>query len=326
MPIEIIRQDITKIKCDAIVNPTNSKLIGYSGIDYLVHKLGGAKLEEECHNIGYVDDFKAVITNAYNLPAKYIIHAVGPVWRGGDFKEEEKLVDTYNAVLNLAKDKHLKNIAIPLISSGSYGFPKDRVLMIALNVIGEFLVENDINVYLVVYDDESYRLSSALFKDIKEYIDDNTVIKKKSRRASVYDAPYMECSYISKKQCDKELSIDDFVDEQDDSFAETLFKYIDDRGLSDPEVYKRANVSRKTFSKIRSDEDYHPSRNTIIALAIALELNLEDTNILLSKSGYTLTKSSKFDLIVMYFIENENFNLFEINEALLNFKQPLIGC
>ena len=318
MPIEIIRQDITKIKCDAIVNPTNSEMIGYSGIDYLVHELGGTELDEECQEIGNIKNYDAKLTKAYNLPAKYIIHTVGPIWRGGGFNEEENLKDTYNAVLELAKVNKFKNIAIPLISSGSYGFPKDKVLMIALNIIGEFLVENDMHISLVVYDDESYRLTSSLFNNIKEYINVNSKTHKKRR--SIYEAPHMLCSV------DEKISIKDYVDEQDDSFQKTLFNFIDKKGLSDPGVYNRANVSRKTFSKIRSNEDYHPSRNTIIALSIALELDLEDTNILLSKCGYTLTKSSKFDLIIMYFIENKNYDLFEINEALLNFKQPLIGC
>lgn len=347
MPLEIIRNDITKMKTDAIVNAANSKLKQGGGVCGAIFAAAGAdKLQAECDRIGYCDVGKAVITGSFALPSKYIIHTVGPVWKGGDQQEEKLLTSSYTSALMLAKENGCSSIAFPLISSGIYGYPKDKALQVAISAIGTFLLQNDMAVYLVVFDKAAYALSDKLFSSIKEYIDDHYVDthppRRMNRNAEVLSQVRKVSSYAEDDSCnvmegtmgtpypaasyDMPRSLDDVVAQLDESFSTMLFRIIDEKGEKDTEVYKRANIDRKLFSKIRSNVHYKPSKNTAIALAVALELSLDETRDLLCKAGFALSRSSRFDLIVEYFIKTKNYNIFEINEALFAFDQSMLGA
>lgn len=333
MPFEIIRADITKVDVDAIVNSANSSLLGGGGVDGAIHKAAGPELLEECKGLGGCKTGQAKITKGYKLPAKYVIHTVGPVWSGGENSEEQFLTSCYKNALLLAKEYKLSSIAFPLISSGIYGYPKDQALKVAVSVISEFLMENDIMVYLVVFDRKAFVLSEKLFTSVKTYIDDNYIDENALRYRSRTNEMQLlsEASdYIIEEICapdvlKSERCLDDVLAELQETFSEHLLRMIDLKGKTDVETYKRANVDRKLFSKIRSDKNYKPSKPTVIAFAVALELSLDETKDLLLKAGFALSRSSKFDLIIEFFISEENYNVYEINEALFAFDQPLLG-
>lgn len=333
MPLKIIRNDITKVYADAIVNAANSSLLGGGGVDGAIHRAAGPELLAECRALGGCMVGQAKITKGYRLPAKYVIHTVGPVWHGGKSDEEKLLADCYRNSLKLAKDYKLKSIAFPLISSGAFGYPKDKALKTAITVIGEFLLSNDMTVYLVVYDKTSFMLSEKLFSSITQYIDENYIeehlfdnldrfeaLRQASERYEDYPLPFYR-----EKASRHKRSLDDVVNQTDETFSQMLLRLIDEKGMTDAEAYKRANVDRRLFSKIRNDINYSPSKTTAIAFAIALKLNLDETKDLLRKAGFALSHSNKFDIIIEYFIQEGNYNIFEINEALFAFDQKLLG-
>ena len=341
MPLKILRQDITKIHADAIVNTTNEKMIGYNGVDLAVHKAAGKELDAECASLVPLKPGTAKITSAYKLDAKYVIHTFGPVWKGGDFGEEALLKSCYTESLKLASANNCESAAFPLISAGAYGFPKDRVLKIAVQVITEFLFENELTVYLCVFDRTSYEFSKKLFADISEFIGDEYVSERENRPSNeprfgrtghpkCADMPEMSvCAArpAAMADCADGQSLEEYMKSMDKSFAYKLFDLIDKRGMTDIECYKKANVDRKTFSKIKSNpKTYKPSKQTAVAFAIALKLTLEETQDLLASAGMTLSDSFKFDMIIRYFIRNGIYDVFEINEALFEFEQVLLGA
>ncbi len=339
MPLQIIRQDITKMQVDAIVNPTNEQMIGYSGVDLAIHTIAGAKLDAECASIAPLQLGQAKITSGYELPCKYIIHTVGPVWQGGGAGESDQLRSCYLESLKLAIANECESVAFPLISSGAYGYPKDQVLKFAVGIITEFLFEHELTVYLCVYDRESYSFSQKLFHNIRSFVEDDDVDeydadrfdKSTLRRPGV--APLIECCEAMvplspQKQTRKssvKQSLADYMKQMDKGFREMLFDLIDERSMTDVECYKKANVDKRTFSKIKSNKDYRPSKQTVIAFAISLRLNLDQTQALLATVGFTLSRSSVFDKIILYFILNGNYDIFEINQALFAFDQTLLG-
>lgn len=336
MPLEIIRNDITKVHADAIVNAANSSLLGGGGVDGAIHRAAGPELIAECRTLNGCKVGQAKITMGYKLPAKYVIHTVGPVWRGGNNNEESLLADCYTNSLTLAKEHHLESIAFPLISSGAFGYPKDRALKVAITVIGNFLFSNDMTVYLVVYDKAAFALSEKLFSAITQYIDDNYIEEHPVDSYNRLDERYLLKEYfLEEPMCSpmeapapvvkRKRRLDDVVKQMDETFSQMLLRLIDQQGMTDAETYKKANIDRKLFSKIRNDLYYKPSKPTAIAFAIALRLNLDETRDLLLKAGFALSNSSKFDIIIQYFIEDGNYNIFEINEALFAFDQSLLG-
>ena len=407
MPFEIVRNDITKMRVDAIVNAANTSLLGGGGVDGAIHRAAGIELLDECRTLGGCKTGEAKITKGYKLPAKYVIHTVGPIYRGGTSGEEELLKSCYRESLALAKSYHCESVAFPLISAGAYGYPKEEALKVAIEVISDFLLENEMKVYVVVFERAAHTISARLFKEIAEYIDDNYVydnydFRFESRRASYYAdisaAPTLEPRYeeapryeesvascdegesfslssfdgydsmecITKKPVEKiekaleeepeeesetenkpeipayvsshtpffyysssSISAEDYLKAKlrklDESFSQMLLRKIDEKGITDAECYKKANIDRKLFSKIRSDIHYKPSKPTVIAFAISLELSLEETNEMLRKAGFALSHSNKFDIIIEYFILNGNYNVYEINQALFAFDQSLLG-
>ena len=338
MPLQIIRNDITKIPCDAIVNPSNQDLIPGGGTDAAIHKAAGPKLLEACKNVAPCPTGQARMTPAFLLPCKYVIHTSGPYWKGGRDKEEELLLSCYRECLGLAVKYNCRSVAFPLISSGLYGYPKDRVLRLALSAIGDFLLDHELDVILVVYDRESYSLGEKLFNGIEVYIDDNYVnLRRNFREGTHYireersrpaDAIVYGCARADVMMPPMAAKaampdIDSYI-KLDRPFAYKLCELINARGMDKTLCYKRANVSKQTWYKIETDPHYKPSKKTVISFAVALKLNLEETQDLLMSVGFTLSKSSLFDVIIMYCLEYGVYNVLEIDEILFNYDQETL--
>ena len=370
MPFSIVRNDIVNMQVDAIVNTANPQpVIGY-GVDAGVHQKAGPKLLEARQKIGKIAVGDAAITPGFGLDAQYVIHAVGPVWQDGSHREEALLRSCYERSLRLAKQYGCRSIAFPLISTGTYGFPKDKALQIAINAISAFLLKHEMQIYLVVFSRDAFQLSEKLFHGVSSFIDENyilqaslkeygladkcnvrniqqeMVLQEQLRRsqamrksAAAEDFHAVPCAPMTvppsqKKEAKKAFvrpfsrskpTLSELLFETDAGFSETLLKLIDRTGKKDSDIYKKANVSKQVFSKIRNNPDYKPTKSTAIAFAIALELDMEAAKDLIGRAGYALTNSSKFDVIIMYFIRERNYNMFDINSTLFEFDQPLLG-
>ena len=331
MPLQIVRNDITTMKVDAIVNAANESLLGGGGVDGAIHRAAGPELLAECRTLNGCKTGQAKVTKGYRLPAKFVIHTVGPIWRGGGHGERELLVSAYRSSLELALANGCETVAFPLISSGVYGYPKDQALKVAVDTIGEFLLSHDMTVYLVIFDRAAYTIGGKLFAEIASYIDDryvdaHTDSRETQRRRMALDVMPSETPQWMPAPCTMGASgLDEALSRLDESFSQMLLRKIDERGMTDAQCYKKANIDRKLFSKIRSDVHYRPSKPTAMAFAVALELPLEEARELLRKAGFAFSRSSKFDIIVEYFIARANYNIYEINEALFAFDQSLLG-
>lgn len=334
MPFTIIRNDITKVKADAVVNAANNTLLGGGGVDGAIHRAAGAELLKECMTLGGCETGQAKITKGYKMPCKYIIHTVGPIWQGGGNNEEKLLYSCYEKSLQLAKEHGCESVAFPLISSGVYGYPKDKALQVATSAINVFLADNDMDVTMVVFDKAAVMVSEKLLNSVQKYIDDNYADEhsdhyRRSERmfgalpklTSVFRAPESTKAVLP-DICEDSCEM---FDELDESFSQALLRMIDERNYTDAQVYKKANIDRRLFSKIRSDVNYKPKKQTAVAFVIALELDIKEAMELLEKAGYTLSNSIKFDVIIKYFIENKIYDIYKINETLFAFDQTLIG-
>lgn len=343
MPFEIVRNDITNMRVDAIVNTANPRPVIGLGTDSMIHDKAGPSLLLARQAIGSIDVGCAAITPAYKLHAKYVIHTVGPVWDNGSYGEETLLRNCYVNSLKLAVENKCNSIAFPLISTGNYGFPKDKALQIAISAFSSFLLEHEMLIYLVVFDRTAFKLSEKLFQSVASYIDENYVEECEFANYGVRDnlrsyrrrrrdmeicesrAALDELQPCAPMQAPKAMSLEDMIKQTDAGFAERLLELIDKTGKKDSEIYNRANVSRQHFSKIRNNPDYRPTKPTAVAFAIALELDMDQTKDLIGRAGYALTNSSKFDVIIRFFIESGNYNMMDINTALFEFDQALLG-
>lgn len=357
MPFEIVRNDIVNMQVDAIVNTANPKpIVGY-GVDAGVHKKAGPELLEARKKIGRIGVGEVAITPGFNLDAKYVIHAVGPIWQDGTHNEEKYLRQCYDRALQLALESGCESIAFPLLSAGNHGFPKPLALQTAINAFSSFLMEHEMQIYLVVFSLNAFELSSKLFHSVESYIDENYILDKTLDEYGIENKRNIREAQL--EQIQRELNLqrrlrmkveledlavcssvamgapapsaapidwDELLDETDAGFSESLLKLIDKAGKKDSDIYKKANVDRKLFSKIRNNPAYKPSKITAVAFALALELNLEETQNFIGRAGYTLSHSSKFDIIIEYFIVNQNYNVFEIDAVLFRYDQPLIGA
>lgn len=341
MPFNIIRNDITRLSTDAIVNAANEQLLAGGGVcGAIFAAAGNGRLQAACNKIGHCSVGCAVITDGYNLPSKYIIHTVGPIYGRNPKEEETQLYSCYISSLELAKSKKLKSIAFPLISSGIYGYPKAEALKIATRAIKDFLEENEMDIYLVVYDRKSFEISRKLFEEVQSFIDEKLISPEPKRQLNTYESAMTQSFNMSdlpvqhetdnifpKKQKSKfksEQNLEELINKDVETFSQMLLRFIDEKGMTDVEVYKRANIDRKLFSKIRK-KSYTPRKHTVIALAIALKLNIDETTDLLKRAGFAFSECDKFDVIVEYFIKNDKFDIFEINETLFYFEQQLLG-
>ncbi len=328
MPFEIIRNDITKVAADAIVNTANPKPVFAAGTDGAIYKAAGEKeLLAERQKIGNIARGDMAVTPAFKLQAKYIFHTVGPEWIDGRHGEFDILRSCYSKCLEKAVKLKCKSIAFPLIATGVYGFPKDEALEIALSVIQSFLLEHKIKVYLVVFDKKSLQISKSLIDDIREYIDDNYVddsltkcnryenSRRRREREEVLD------EIVSPKVDLSSLSIEQMIAGLDKTFQEKLFEIIDERGLTGPQVYD-GYVSKQVYSKLQSDMKYRPNKFTAIALCLSLHLSVDETQDMLSRAGWTLSPSSKSDLIVKACILKKQYNVVKIDIILEQFGCP----
>ena len=352
MPFELVRNDITRMNTDAIVNAANRSLLGGGGVDGAIHRAAGPELLAECRTLGGCETGDAKITNGYRLPAKYVIHTVGPVWHGGTNGEKELLASCYRRSLELAAENGCESIAFPMISTGAYGYPKDQALAVAVDAITTFLLDHEMTVYLVIFGHEELVTGKKLFREIREYIDD--VYAEKHFRANIEYSRRRRWQEDEESALDMDMQIskeiaehacygaapeplsapsescsmpdwEELLKKTDEGFSKALLRLIDERGWTDAQCYKKANVDRKLFSKIRSNPDYRPSKPTVLAFAVALELSLRETKELLKKAGFSLTRSSRFDLVLDYCIRNRIYDVFVINEILFQFDLPLLG-
>ena len=370
MPFTIIRNDITKMNVDAIVNAANTDLLMGGGVCGAIFNAAGVDLlQAACNALAPIGTGEAAITPGFNLQAKHVIHAVGPIYSRWSKKKSQKLLqNAYGNALKLAIENDCESIAFPLISSGVYGYPKSEALDVATETIRDFLKEQDLDVYLVVFDNSALQISQELSGEVASYIDDHYVemksYERRSRSSSKEELssllrddsyplqeslPPVERSSPSPLASSKQsfalplaspkrssptplpagvfrpASLDDLIGNLDEPFSQTLLRLIDAKGMTDVEVYKAANIDRKLFSKIRIGKEYMPRKKTILALAIALKLSKEETDNLLAKAGYTLSRSQIFDVIVEYFISKKRYDIYEINEVLFSYDQQLLG-
>lgn len=377
MPFEIVRNDITKMRVDAIVNAANSSLLGGGGVDGAIHKAAGPELLEECRTLNGCGTGQAKITKGYRLPAKHVIHTIGPVWQGGRYGEKELLASCYRESLRLAEKNGCETVAFPLISSGAYGYPKEEALRTATDTIREFLADSDMHVFLVIFDRNAWIISNSLYDNIKAFIDDDYIPEEyleAQRRRRYYSElnsalsvvplsgvksskaePRARKGFFSReKEKSREKTeprketepreeafdgvslctpmppdipddLEKYVRKLDEGFRDMLIRKISERQMTDAQCYKKANIDRKLFNKIINREDYRPGKSTVLALAVALELPLDETREMLAKAGYALSHSSQFDLIIEFFILRQEYDVFRINEALFTFDQKLLG-
>ena len=360
MPFELIRNDITKMKVDAVVNAANTSLLGGGGVDGAIHHAAGPELLEECRTLGGCKTGEAKITNGYRLPARYVIHTVGPVWHGGGNGERALLASCYRRSLELAAENGCESLAFPLISAGAYGYPKDQAVSVAVETITGFLLDHDMMVYLVIFGHDALVTGKKLFRDIREYIDDvyaekHLVSRIENRREQLWQQNEEAaldldiqlgadirkdsvCASIQEEGPDTDDQTinhmaatmaapdwDQILKKTDKGFSETLLEMIDERGMTDAQCYKKANIDRKLFSKIRSNPAYQPSKPTVLAFAVALELSLPETKRLLNKAGFSLTRSNELDVILEYCITHRFYNIYDINLVLFQYDMPLLG-
>lgn len=336
MPFAIVHSDITQMRVDAIVNPTDSRFSGSGGVDLAIHQAAGPDLAQDCRRLPGLHPSQVAVTKAYGLPCKFVIHTVGPVWKGGWANEQALLRSCYLNALSLAADKlGAESVAFPLISAGTFGFPKDRVLSVAAEAIRDFLNlrDEDMRVFLCVYDRNAYRVSrrgelerflnSARMEPLGKTM---PMPEGRSRRFAMPQAVESTACEAMPLGASAPQSLEDWLKHQDDTFAVTLLKLIDKKHITEVQCYKRANVSKKTFWKINNDPKYKPSKPTVLAFAIALELSLPETEDLLRTVGFSLSHSSTFDMIIEFYIRKGIYDIYEINAALYQFDQVCLGC
>lgn len=338
MPLKILRNDITKMSADAIVNTANAHATVGSGCDHAIYHAAGYDelLKYRTEKIGFVPEGDAFITPGFKLNCKYIIHAVSPFFMDGKSDEEEKLRSCYKKCLQLAVKKEVKSIAFPLISTGGFGYPKEEGFRIAVDEMNAFLMKHDMMIYLVVFDSKAATLGSRLFPDLESYINQNYVdIKQQEeycgmsaavlpsegyaerRRAA---ARYESCPGMAKEDFDfyekHESALEERMRHISDTFSEYLIYLIDSRGMNYPDVYKRALVDKKVFSKIKNNPDAHPKKMTAMCLCVGAKLNIDQTRDLLARAGYALSPCDKTDIIFSYFIENHIYDMIELDIQL----------
>lgn len=352
MPFLMIRNDITKVAADAIVNPANRNLLQGSGTSRAIYQAAGEQeLTAACEAIGRCDLGRAVCTPAFGLSAKYVFHAVCPAWHGGGFGEAEQLAGAYHSALELAAEYHCESVAFPLLSSGNYGYPKEQAFRIAVDTITQYVMEHDLTVYLVLYDRDSLAVSRKLFASVEEYIDDHYVAQNdesygSGRRRREYverweDAALADREYPA-QECAPPVfaaappppaaapmaarSLENLMDNLGESFTTRLLRLIDERGLKDSTVYKQSNISRQHFSKIQCNRDYNPKKKTVLAFAVGLHLSEDETIDLLKSAGYAFSDGSKRDWIVRYCLEHKIYNINQVNTLLFEYDQEQLGA
>ena len=332
MPFFIVSEDITEMDVDAVVNAANTDLRMGSGVcGAIFHAAGKEQMEEACARLRPVNTGEAVITPGFNLPARYVIHTPGPIYRKDrEAACQRQLRASYRNALSLAVENHCESIAFPLISSGAYGYPKEDALQVALSAIREFLKTHELTVYLTLLT-EVAMIPTRDQMDIRRYLTEQYTGEALGMYPGAADAELLDMDFSRGKCALPEIGSPNiagpeiFQEQLDEPFNKALLQLIDAKGKTDVEVYKKANISRKLFSKIRTGRGYMPGKRTILALAIGLELSVEETENLLEHAGFALSRSILSDVIVKYFISHKKYDIYEINDALFQYGQPLLG-
>lgn len=348
MPLQIQRGDITKVKADAIVNAANPVLSADGAVSRAIRTAAGPAVEKECRRIGRCRPGEVCITGAGRLPARYILHAVGPLWENGTAGEQVVLKSCYMEALNTAQTLGCRSVAFPLIGTGEAGCPRDLALSIAVDAIGSFLQSSDMQVYLVLFGSAPGLIRQDLREELEQYIGRQYIGRMlhsgavldqhldtgwnslsfalPQRTKQMEDAPpAADCAPFMPEAPEEYTSLADTLSHLGESFSEMLLRKIDEKGMTDAECYRKANLDRRLFSKIRSKRSYQPSKITVLACAIALELSIEETKEMLQAAGFAFSQASKADLIVTFFIERGNYNILEINDALFDFGEKTLG-
>ena len=366
MPLQIIRQDITRMEVDAIVNPTNELLQPGGGTDAQIHRAAGPELLRATEAIGELAVGEAVMTPGFRLPCRYVLHTAGPVWQGGQAGEEEQLRRCYRSCLRIAGEQGMESLAFPLLSAGTYGFPRDVALRIGTDAIRDYLLEHELDVYLVVFDPDSYAISQRLYANIQSFLDEREYGRRMAMAEEAMPLPAMNAEAASRRgfrmpgrrrtesarrnreedvAADLSMpfeqpapvlssvpvrkqagdSLETYLQRMGESFRDMLLRKIDEKGMSDAACYKLANIDRKLFNKIKNQPEYHPGKTTVLALSLALRLPEQEMLEMLMKAGYTLSNASRLDLIVQYFVEHGQYDVYAINETLFAFGQATLG-
>ena len=349
MPLKIVRNDITKMNTEAIVNTANAHAAVGPGCDSAIYKAAGYDelLAYRKEKIGYMPEGEVFITPGFNLQAKYIIHAVSPHYQDGDQKEEEKLRSCYSKSLLLAKEKGIKSIAFPLISTGGFGYPKEEGIRIAVDEINAFLLSNDMDIFLVVFDTQSTLLGEKIYPGYKDHLKiigeleerlrRNFVRKERMMKADMEapettEAPAQDyvcdCVYDlwNDEEAEEEFNkkLNERLAHRSDTFSEYLMYLIESKGMKNSDVYNRACVDRRYFSKIKNNKDFHPEKIKALCLCVGARLNLDETKDLLARAGYALSNSDFTDIIFSFFIEHKYYDVMEIDIQLEEHGLPCI--
>ena len=357
MPLQIIRNDITRVEADAIVNTANPEPIVGGGTDSAVYQAAGKEqMLEARKKIGPIAPGQAAVTPAFALKAKYVIHTVGPVWIDGTRGEREILASCYGVSLAMAKELGCRSVAFPLISSGVYGFPDGEALTVALGAIQRVLVntDEDMQVTLVVFGKNTTVLSARIREGVKEYIDEAEVNRLR-REEYGWDGEGHEREIRRRRQMRKQMyeermesavfdesvslntaslptmaapaggSLEKYLPKKEDTFTDRLLKLVNESGRTNVEIYTAANISKKVFSAIFSKKNYHPSKNTVLALCLALRLDTGAAEDLLARAGYAFSPADTTDCVVRCFLDSREFSVYEVNIVLYDLKQPVLG-
>ncbi len=370
MSFEIIRNDITRVRADAIVNAANPHPVVGAGTDTAIHKAAGPELLEARRAIGDIVPGDSAETPAFGLKAKYVIHTVTTGWIDGRHGEGEILRKAYDSALSLAGRLGCRSIAFPLLSAGSYGFPRELAMSVAIQAFTDFLMSHDMKIILAVFNKEAYSLAGSLFDDVKSFVDDNYVEERSyeergrehfrpkhsegwnrpvpgtalsgSRRDEEEGADYWQEAEFEEDLGEEivfnaiadigfaeeeteeisELTLEEILKRREASFVEYLRDLLTETGISDPVVYSRAGMSRQLFNKIINNYDYQPSKRTVYQLIIGMQLDLPKARKLMDKAGYAMTRSSRMDLMMEYFISHGRYNSIEIDVSLVDAGLP----
>ena len=341
MPFKIIRDDITKVKADAIVNPANPEPVIGGGVESAIYEAAGKeKLLEARKELGRLQPGKVGVTEAFNLAAKYIVHVSGLYWKGGNSFEARCLKECYEKALKAALDKGCKSIAFPLLGTGTYGFPKDIGLDVAVSTFTEFLEEYEMDITLVVFGNDAVNVSGKLVDEVRSFVDDKYVKEaleteyKEDRNIERYALPNERFHLLLKEEtydvldnaCTKDTSSAKQPGSLEaalkniykESFEKHLQQLINKKGLRNSEVYAAANISKQYFSKLLKGQ-VKPSKDKMLALAVGLRLNMDETADFLRIGGYALSPISQTDTVVEYFIRKQEYNVLKINIVLFDY-------
>lgn len=299
MGLKVLFDDITTLEVDAVVNSTNSRLIGFSGVDLQIHQLGGAELEEACAPFsGKLTLGEAVSTRAFHMPCKYLIHTASAYWKGGKGGENAIQRSCYRKALEEAERLKCRSVAFPLIGAGNNGLPVPAALENAVTVISEYLsLYSDMEVYLVLHGEVVKAIYDAKIEELDRYIEGNF-------RPESAPEPLEEA-----------------VNRSGESFTDMLIRLMNQRDMTDVQVYKAAGIQKGTFNKIINGGTKRPSAETLAALAMALKLSYEEAVLLLASCGMAFSAASKFDVIVSWFIRTGNYDIWELDQQLFKY-----GC